>query len=175
MKTKTNMSRIAKTGLVALAALLISFLSPAQANFDKVSYEIRNHAKAFDFETQAAFDRLEVLASSVEASVEYVAPSVTEDVKVYELQAAKDRLEDLSLTIGESIRYQASMVNEEAEAYELAAAKERLENMSLAIEESIRFYAPAAQDEIMQDKIEYVNNGIYTIPVSDLAMNLLTR
>ncbi len=165
MKTKTNISGIVKMSLIPLAILFISALSPAQAVMDN------------DFETKAAIGRLDVLNSTMEGTLKYTASMVNEDAEAYESRIAQERLEDYNLNVQESISYQASMVNDDAEAYELAAAKERLENMILAIEESVRFNAPAAIDnEIVQNRIEYVDNRVYTIPVSDLAMSLvLTR
>jgi hypothetical protein len=174
MKTKTDISRLAKTGLTALAALFISTFLIAQGQFEKVSYIGKNLTKASSHDAYSAHDRLEALNNSVEALVEYKAPSVSEDVEAFELQAAKDRLDNLNLAVQGSLQYHASMINEEADAHELAAAKERLESMSLAIEESMRFYAPETlENEILQDKIEYVSKKGYIIPVSGISMNLV--
>jgi hypothetical protein len=174
MKTKTNINRAAKMSLITLAVFFLSAVSPAQDSFVKDSNVDRDHTAAFDFATAAAFDRLDALNGAIEESIRFTTPSVNEDVEAYELQAATERLEVLNLEAQESARYQASAVNEEAEAYELAAAEERLEDMSLAVEASIKFQAPVTVDnEFGPEKMEYVNNGIFTIPVAALAMDLV--
>jgi len=162
MKTKTNINGLAKMSLLSLAIILMSAISPAQA------------VPGNDTEILAAYDRLNALNSTVEESLKYRASMVNEDVETYETQTALERLENLELAVQESIIYKASMVNEDAEAYELAAAMERLENMILASEEAVKFHAPSAlENDILRDRIEYVDNRVYTIPVSELAFGLV--
>ena len=165
MKTKTKINGLAKMSLFSVAIFFMSAISPAQA------------VPGNDPETLAAYDRLNALNSAVEGSLQYRASMVNEDVEAYVSQTAQERLENLELAVQESIIYKASMVNEDAEAYELAAAMERLENMILASEKSIKFNATSAvDDDILRDRIEYVDNRVYTLPVSELAFSLgLTR
>lgn len=161
MKTKTNINGLAKMSLLTSAIFFMSATLPAQA------------VPGNDTETLAAYDRLNALNSTMEESLKYRASMVNEDAENYAVQTAQDRLENLELTVQESIIYEASMVNEDAEAYELAAAMERLENRILASEEAVKFHAPSAlENDILRDRIEYVDNRVYTLPVSEMAFGL---
>jgi|GEM_PF-5807439 hypothetical protein len=172
MKTQVNISQTAKMSFLALAVFFMSAEIPAHAGEGKDS---ASNSTAFDFETQAAIDRLEALNNAVENAVKFTAPEVAEDIAAYELQAAEERLEDLNQSVEASLCYQPSMANEEAEAYDLAVAAERLENMNLAIEQSMKFVAPMAVEyELAEGKLEYVSVPNYTLPVSAIAVGLIS-
>lgn len=126
MKTKMNILKAAKTGLVSLALIAV----PA--------FTFANNSN----ESARIYDRMDQIATSIENSLRYVAPEVEETVLLSEAETAEAvymRLDYMMTSVEESIRYKAPEVSEDIEAYELNAAMERLENHFLAVEESIKF------------------------------------
>jgi hypothetical protein len=166
MKTKTNISPLARTGLAALAVLLASAAYPVRAAQDADPESERKCKAAAKLEVSEAMDRLEAMNNAIEKSVTYIMPAENEDITAYEARVAAERLDNLALCAQESVRYEASMANEEADPIEVALAKERLENLYLAVEQQIKFNTPDRLDQVnLQDKLEYVSNGDYTIPL----------
>jgi len=124
MKTKMNISPIAKMSFAAVAF----FMTSAVVNAGETSYA-------------AAYERLEQTATSIEETLKYKAPESAETLYMNEVSFAEavERLEAINAEFEASIRYQAPAVTEDVEEYELQAAMERLESFHLALEESIKF------------------------------------
>ncbi len=125
MKTKMNITKAAKTGLVSLAL----FATPA--------FIFANDSN----ESAQIYDRMDQIAMNIENALRYVAPA-EETVLLCEAETAdavNTRLDYMMTAIEESIRYKAPEVSEDIEEYELNAAMERLENHFLAVEQSIKF------------------------------------
>lgn len=125
MKTKMNILKAAKTGLVSLTL----FAAPA--------FIFANESN----DSAPVYDRMDQIAMNIENSLRYVAPA-EETVLLSEAETADAvymRLDYMMTAIEESIRYKAPEVSEDIEEYELNAAMERLENHFLAVEQSIKF------------------------------------
>lgn len=175
MKTKTTLSATAKTGLASLAVLLASAAYPVMAAHDSGSETDPKSKAAAKLEVNLATDRMEALNKAIERSITYVVPAENEDITAYEAQEAAERLDNLALNVQESARYEASMANEEADAFEVALAKERLENLYLAVEQEIRFNTPEQLDQVnFQERLGYVSNRDYTIPLAVAALGLVS-
>jgi hypothetical protein len=125
MKTKTNISPIAKMSLSAVAFLMTS----VAVNAGETSY------------AAAALESLEVTATSIEETLKYKAPESAEAyfVSEFELTGAFERLEAINGNLEATLNYEAPEFTEDVEVYELQAAMERLESFHLAQEESIKF------------------------------------
>ena len=124
MKTKMNISPIAKMSFTAVAFFMTSVAVSAGEN-----------------SSAAAMESLEITANNIEETLKYIAPESTEAyyISEIELNKAVERLEAVNSELEASIRYQAPEFTEDVDAYELQAAMERLENFHLALEESIKF------------------------------------
>src|SRR4030042_4289324 len=107
MKTKMNISKVAKMSFISFSMLVLSAFITVQAGNS-------NDTMAANAENQASLDRLENLANTIEISLKYEAHAVAKDVLVFEAEAAMERLEDLIASIEKSVKYEAPTVNEEA-------------------------------------------------------------
>jgi predicted secreted protein len=133
MKATTNMTRIAKTGIVSVALLCAAYLVPVQAASD-------NSSSMDMTEVQAATDRLEAFTFKTENELKFNAPVLNENAsELFELEAAEARLNELYVSIEESTKYVSPEVSEGFEAYDLYLAVENLEQMTIRTEQMLKF------------------------------------
>jgi hypothetical protein len=133
MKATTNMTRIAKTGIVSVALLCAAYLVPVQAASD-------NSSSMDMTEVQAATDRLEAFTFKTENELKFNAPVLNENAsELFELEAAEARLNELYVSIEESTKYVSPEVSEGFEAYDLDLAVENLEQMTIRTEQMLKF------------------------------------
>jgi hypothetical protein len=148
MKTKINISNLKKLAVSACSALVITTGSYTQPNPD-----INKN------EELVSMVRLEALMNSVEQTVRFVAPSVS-DTYVYEkpevsdeIEKAYENLEMLADLTEAVIKYKAPAVED---AEKVSPELERLDILANAIEESIRFKAPSVNELPESD---YITNN----------------
>ncbi len=135
MKTSKNLNQIAKATFASVTFLFASLMPMQAANGKNTASEMN--------EIQAASNELAIFNNSIEKSVAFTAPALSEKSEAFEAFVAELKLDDMFSSVAKDAAYVSPSVSED---FDVAVAVEYLDSLNEQIEQLVK-YTPASITE----------------------------